>query len=122
MKKSVFKIYRKTFVLELLLMKLQSGGLQLENSKKRLQHRCFPVNFAKFLRTPFFQSTSGCLLLYSLSFLFSSYAVLFYILFTFTCLYFVYVSETNNLEQTTPDGFLLLLKIYLMVAESCRFV
>ena len=21
--------------------------------KKRLQHRCFPVNFAKFLRTPF---------------------------------------------------------------------
>ena len=23
-------------------------------SKKRLKHRCFPVNFAKFLRTPFF--------------------------------------------------------------------
>ena len=22
--------------------------------KKRLQHRCFPVKFAKFLRTPFF--------------------------------------------------------------------
>ena len=22
--------------------------------KRRLQHRCFPVNFAKFLRTPFF--------------------------------------------------------------------
>ena len=22
--------------------------------KKRPQHRCFPVNFAKFLRTPFF--------------------------------------------------------------------
>ena len=22
--------------------------------KKRLWHRCFPVNFAKFLRTPFF--------------------------------------------------------------------
>ena len=27
--------------------------------KKRLWHRCFPVNFAKFLRTPFFQNTSG---------------------------------------------------------------
>ena len=27
--------------------------------KKRLWHRCFPVNFAKFLRTPFLQSTSG---------------------------------------------------------------
>ena len=32
--------------------------------KKRLWHRCFPVNFAKFLRTPFFQNTSGRLLLY----------------------------------------------------------
>ena len=26
---------------------------------KRLQHRCFPVNFVKLLRTPFLQSTSG---------------------------------------------------------------
>ena len=25
--------------------------------KKRLWHRCFPVNFAKFLRTPFFYRT-----------------------------------------------------------------
>ena len=29
----------------------------------RLQHRCFPGNFAKFLRTPFLQNTSGRLLL-----------------------------------------------------------
>ena len=28
-----------------------------------LWHRCFPVNFAKFLRTPFLQNTSGRLLL-----------------------------------------------------------
>ena len=33
--------------------------------KKRLWHRCFPVNFAKFLRTPFLQNTSGRLLLSS---------------------------------------------------------
>ena len=32
--------------------------------KKRLWHRCFPVNFAKFGRTPFLQNTSGRLLLY----------------------------------------------------------
>ena len=32
--------------------------------KKRLQHRCFPVNFAKFLRTSFLQSTPGRLLLF----------------------------------------------------------
>ena len=32
--------------------------------KKRLWHRCFPVNFVKFLRTPFLQNTSGRLLLF----------------------------------------------------------
>ena len=31
--------------------------------KKRLWRRCFPVNFAKFLKTPFLQNTSGRLLL-----------------------------------------------------------
>ena len=30
--------------------------------KKRLWHRCFPVNFVKFLRTPFLQNTSERLL------------------------------------------------------------
>ena len=27
--------------------------------KKKLWHLCFPVNFAKFLRTPSLQNTSG---------------------------------------------------------------
>ena len=27
--------------------------------QQRLWHRCFPVNFAKFLRIPFLQNTSG---------------------------------------------------------------
>ena len=31
--------------------------------KKRLWHKCFPVNYAKFLRTTFLQNTSGRLLL-----------------------------------------------------------
>ena len=31
--------------------------------KKRLWHRCFPVNFVKFLRIRFLQNTSGRLLL-----------------------------------------------------------
>ena len=31
--------------------------------KKRLWHRCFAVNFVKFLRTPFLQNSSGRLLL-----------------------------------------------------------
>ena len=32
--------------------------------KKKFWHRCFPVNFAKSLRTPFLQNSSGRLLLY----------------------------------------------------------
>ena len=35
--------------------------------KKRLWHRSFPVNFAKFLRIPFLRNTSGRLLLKFLS-------------------------------------------------------
>ena len=35
----------------LFLKNLRAAGLQLH--KKRLQNRCFPVNFAKFLRTHF---------------------------------------------------------------------
>ena len=31
--------------------------------KKTLWHRCFPVNFVKFLRRPFLQNTSARLLL-----------------------------------------------------------
>ena len=31
--------------------------------KKRLWHRCFPMNFVNFLRTPFLQNISGRLLL-----------------------------------------------------------
>ena len=38
------------------LTNLQAKGTLL---KKRLWHMCFPVNFAKFLRTSFLQNTSG---------------------------------------------------------------
>ena len=46
------KHYRKTPVSESFLIKLQASGLQLYK-KKRLWHKCFPGNFAKFLRTSF---------------------------------------------------------------------
>ena len=39
------------------LIKLQVWPVTL--SKKSLWHRCFPVNFAKFLRTSFLQNSSG---------------------------------------------------------------
>ena len=46
---------------------------------KGLWHRCFPVNFAKLLRTPFSQSTSGVLVLrYFVNKLFLVYQFLFH--------------------------------------------
>ena len=42
------------------LIKLQAWGLQFY-LKKRLWHKCFPLSFAKFLRTLFLQNPSdGC--------------------------------------------------------------
>ena len=43
------------------LIKLQAAPATL--LKKRLWHRCFPVNFAKFLRTPFLKEHLRWLLL-----------------------------------------------------------
>ena len=40
-------------------------GVLRNFAKKRLWHRCFPVNFTKFLKTPFAQNTSGRLLLWA---------------------------------------------------------
>ena len=55
------KFHRKTPVLESLFTNVT--GLQRCNFiKKRLQHRCFPVKFAKFLRTSFWQNASRCCL------------------------------------------------------------
>ena len=60
LKKGVLKYFakfpRKTPVLESLFNKI--AGLEACNFiKKTLQHRCFPVKLAKFLRTPFFYRT-----------------------------------------------------------------
>ena len=46
-------IHRKAPVLESLFNKV-AGVIPTTLLKKRLQHRCFPVNIAKFLRTSFF--------------------------------------------------------------------
>ena len=45
--------------------------------KKSLWHRCFPVNFTKFLRTSFLQNTSGRLLLNRTDFVFFCYSFLY---------------------------------------------
>ena len=57
-----FAIYRKTPVLESLFNKV--AGLETYNFiQKRLQHRCFPVSIAKFLRTPISKNVYKRLLL-----------------------------------------------------------
>ena len=47
------------------LIKLQASASKF--IKKRFWHRCFPVNFAKFLRTPFLTEHLRWLLLHSLT-------------------------------------------------------
>ena len=54
-------IHSKTPAPDLFFNKVAGLGLKLY-LKKRLWHRRFPVNFAKFLRTPFLQNTFGQLL------------------------------------------------------------
>ena len=64
MKKGVLgnfaKFTGKHLCLRLFFNKLQALATLL---KKSPWPRCFPVNFAKFLRTPFLQNSSGRLLL-----------------------------------------------------------
>ena len=55
--KKFHKIHLKTPVLESYFNGV-SGLKAVTLLKKRLQHRCFQVNFMKFLRTPFLQNTS----------------------------------------------------------------
>ena len=56
------KFHRKTLVLESLFNKV--AGLKVwKFIKKRLQHKCFPVKFMKFSRTPIFINICERLLL-----------------------------------------------------------
>ena len=55
--------------------------------KKSLWHRCFPLNFAKFLRTPFFMEHLCWLLLYTINYYIISQAydqfmVQYYLIFS----------------------------------------
>ena len=50
---SLFRIYMHLF------KNVQKQPIEVFCEKKRLRHRCFPVNFAKNLRTAFLKKTSG---------------------------------------------------------------
>ena len=61
--KKFHKFYRETPMLESLFNKAASLQAWIF-IKKRLQHRCFPVSIAKFLRTPILEYVRQGLLLY----------------------------------------------------------
>ena len=56
-RRSRSKVFYKTDVLKK-ICKLHKGSPVLQPVLKRLQHRCFPMNFAKMLRATLLQSTS----------------------------------------------------------------
>ena len=59
--KKFCNIHRKTSVLQSLFNKVSGFIKNVNFIEKRLQHRCFSVNIAKFLRTAFSQNFSrGC--------------------------------------------------------------
>ena len=64
-RKDVLKNFAK-FLGKHLCQDLFMSELKASNfiKKRRLWYKCFPVNFAKFWRTPFLQNTSGQLLLF----------------------------------------------------------
>ena len=66
MKKGVLRNFAKftgKYLCQSLFFNKVAGLRPATLLKNRLWHRCFPVNFAKFLRTPFLQNNSGRLLL-----------------------------------------------------------
>ena len=66
MKKGVLKNFTKftgNHLCQSLFLNKVAGLRPATLLKKKLWHRCFPVNFLKFLSAPFLQNTSGRLLL-----------------------------------------------------------
>ena len=79
--------------------------------KKKLWHRCFPVNFVKFLRTRFLQNTSGPLLLFIFidlllqqHFYFTSFAFLCSLLSTRNKIHFWL--QSNKFFNCNDSGFI----------------
>ena len=75
-------------------------------SKKRLWHRCFPIKFAKFLRKPFLQNTSGRLLLFRVNRVSDYYAKSIYIkVFPWTIVLWMLVpSKILTISENTSNS------------------
>ena len=90
------------------------AGLKVCNFiKKRLQHRCFPVNIAKFLRTVFFIEHHWWLLL------FSAYIPHLAHLSWFINVNFSHISANSILNQLICNKFILI--VYKLDCISLRY-
>ena len=58
-----FTKFTRKYLCQILFFNKAAGLRPATLLKKRLWHRCFPVNVVEFLRTPLLQNTSGRLLL-----------------------------------------------------------
>ena len=65
---------------------------------QRLWHRCFPVNFAKLLRTPFLQNISGRLLL-SKTWLALQFSIFLVSSFIENLLLFITFQQKNEIKE-----------------------
>ena len=74
--------------------------------KKRLWHRCFPVNFSNFPRTPFLQNTSGRLLPNSLKHPFKSLFMLS------TLAQFPYKTRLKQMQLHSVSSYVIMLRFY----------
>ena len=68
---------------------------------QRLWHRWFPVNFAKLLRTPFLQNTSGRLLLFK-TWLALQFSIFLVSSFIENLLLFITFQQKNEIKEEIP--------------------
>ena len=89
--------------------------------KKSLWHRCFSVNFAKFLGTPLLQNNSGWLLLEWTSFNFQAGGASLLTLFILRKTEKRRIIAVENIQRTPLKCFFLLILSYGMVMKCIRF-
>ena len=79
-----------------------SGPKACNFIKKRLWHRCFPVNFAKVLRTLFLQNTSRRLLLFRVNRVSDYYAKIIYIK-VFLWIFLLWMLESSKILRISKN-------------------
>ena len=86
--------------------------------KKRLCHRCFPVNFAKFLRTPFFTEHLRWLLLKKVICWYRK--LIIHIIISFICNFWQAINKSNiDIEKLLILFWLQLKNQFKTIFEVC---